>query len=205
MRAAPIRMVGTGSEEALAVLGARRRDRGGQQHARSVGRSLRWSSGPAPVAESLAVVQRLVPSSSRGSLSQAELPPKPIVDSSKSLCRDTTHLVLNHPSTTMAHVAPTAARQALRIASRRYPSSTFARLHARPAAANAVARRTYVSETKPSNATVNIDSTIKADQKAFMSKTGTRPQDATMPTTGMSADAMMSPAAGSSFPAIHPT
>lgn len=43
---------------------------------------------------------------------------------------------------------------------------------------------------------MNVDSTIKADQKAFLQQTGTRPQDAIMPTTGMSADAMMSPAAG---------
>ena len=105
----------------------------------------------------------------------------------------------------MSHIAPTAARQALRIASRRYSSSSFSRVVAvRAAAANGVSRRTYVSETKPSNATVNVDSTIKADQKAFMNKTGTKPEDATMPTTGMSADAMMSPAAGSAF-LMYPT
>lgn len=96
----------------------------------------------------------------------------------------------------MSHIAPTAARQALRTASRRYPSSSFSRLSVRAAAPNGVARRNYVSETKPSNATVNIDSTIKADQKAFMNQTGTRVEDATMPTTGMGAEAMMSPAAG---------
>lgn len=41
-----------------------------------------------------------------------------------------------------------------------------------------------------------MDSAIRADQKSFMKQTGKRPEDATMPTTGMSADVMMSPAAG---------
>ena len=88
----------------------------------------------------------------------------------------------------MSNIAPTIARQALRISSRRYPSS------ARTIAA--LGRRNYVSETKPSNATVNVDTTIKADQKAFLNQTGLKAKDATMPTTGMSADAMMSPTAG---------
>lgn len=73
------------------------------------------------------------------------------------------------------------ARQALRIASRRY---------AAPAA------RRYVTETKAARATVNLETAIKADQKAFRRETGTAASDATMPTTGMSADAMMSPSAG---------
>lgn len=105
----------------------------------------------------------------------------------------------------MPHIAPSAARQALRIASRRYPSSTCPRVSARAATAtaNALGRRNYVSETKPSNATVNVDTAIKADQKAFLNQTGTKPEDAAMPTTGMSADAMMSPAAGNSSPSSH--
>lgn len=104
----------------------------------------------------------------------------------------------------MSHIAPSAARQALRIASRRHPASALSRVSARAATASATGRRTYVSETKPSQATVNVDTTIKADQKAFLKQTGTRAEDATMPTTGMSADAMMSPAAGSSFRVISP-
>jgi cysteine desulfurase len=44
--------------------------------------------------------------------------------------------------------------------------------------------------------TINVESTIKADQKAFLAETGIKPENATMPTTGMSADAMMSPTAG---------
>jgi cysteine desulfurase len=60
----------------------------------------------------------------------------------------------------------------------------------------AVGRRSYVSETKPSKATVNVDTTIKAEREAFLRTTGERAQDVTMPATGMSADAMMSPTAG---------
>ncbi|KAF2865149.1 pyridoxal phosphate-dependent transferase [Massariosphaeria phaeospora] len=96
----------------------------------------------------------------------------------------------------MSTIAPTVARQALRIASRRYPSSAFSRASPRLAAGLGPGRRGYVSETKPANATVNIDTTVKADQKAFFKETGTRPQDATMPTTGLGADAMLSPTAG---------
>ena len=95
----------------------------------------------------------------------------------------------------MTTIAPTLARQALRVGARRYPSTSFERFAPR-IAAPVGGQRTYVSETKPSNATVNVDTTIKADQDAFLAQTGKRPQDATMPTTGMSADAMMSPAAG---------
>lgn len=57
-------------------------------------------------------------------------------------------------------------------------------------------RRTYVSETGSKQATVNIEQTIREDQKNFLSQTGERAKDATMPTTGMGADAMLSPTAG---------
>jgi cysteine desulfurase len=57
-------------------------------------------------------------------------------------------------------------------------------------------QRCYVSQTKPTNATVNLDSAIKAEQKAFVKNTGTRPEDVTLPGSGVSADAAMSPAAG---------
>jgi cysteine desulfurase len=98
----------------------------------------------------------------------------------------------------MAAIAPSIARQALRIGSRRYPSTAFPRPSPCAAALGQHGRRSYVSETKSSQATVNLDAAIKADQKAFMQQTGQKPQDATMPTTGLSADAMLSPAAGSS-------
>lgn len=85
-------------------------------------------------------------------------------------------------------------RQAARLCSRRVSAAAFGK-----AALNSGARRTYVSETKKDSATVNVESTIKADHKAFLQQTGTRSENATMPSTGMGADAMMSPAAGRSL------
>ncbi|EKG20744.1 Aminotransferase class V/Cysteine desulfurase [Macrophomina phaseolina MS6] len=94
----------------------------------------------------------------------------------------------------MSTIAPRAARQALSLGARRAQRSALARS---PLAAPVLtARRSYVSETKPQNATVNVDAAIKAEQKNFVRDSGLQPKDATMPTTGMSADAMMSPQAG---------
>ena len=105
----------------------------------------------------------------------------------------------------MSPVVPTIAGQVIRIASRRChcPSSAFSRISPRVTATGA--RRNYVSRTRPANATVNVsvDTAIKADQKAFLKETGTPPQDAIMPTTGMSADVMLSPTAGMP-PSLHP-
>ena len=97
----------------------------------------------------------------------------------------------------MSHLAPTAARQALRQCSRRLSTSatSFTAQVPRPCIV-ARGRRSYVSGSSPKNATVNVESTMREDQKAFMAQTGVKPKDAEMPTTGMSADAMMSPAAG---------
>ena len=97
----------------------------------------------------------------------------------------------------MSNIAPSAARQALRICSRRYPSNSFPRFSPRPATAfGHNGRQSYVSETKPINATVSVETAIKADQKAFLQETGKRLQDEAMPTTGLSADTIMSPSAG---------
>jgi cysteine desulfurase len=97
----------------------------------------------------------------------------------------------------MSHVTPTFARQALRIASRRYPASAAPRASLRVAATlGANGQRSYVTESKPSKAAVNMDTTIQAEKKAFFNETGSRPGETTMPSTGMSADAMMSPTAG---------
>ncbi|THY55918.1 cysteine desulfurase [Aureobasidium pullulans] len=92
----------------------------------------------------------------------------------------------------MSSSFPSVARQALHQSSRRLSTTYRPRLLSPRIAAT----RSYVSETSPKNATINVESTIKADQKAFLAETGIKPRDATMPTTGMSADAMMSPAAG---------
>ena len=71
--------------------------------------------------------------------------------------------------------------------------------HLRTAAVSAATqtvRRTYVSESKERSAQVNVDTTIRADHEAFISQTGTLPDNVKMPGTGLSADTMMSPAAG---------
>ncbi|KAK8232546.1 pyridoxal phosphate-dependent transferase [Phyllosticta capitalensis] len=87
----------------------------------------------------------------------------------------------------MSAFTPSTARHALRSCSRRIPS------HALPAASLRClpATRSYVSETKPNNATVNVDAAIKADQKAFLREKGIAPKEA-----AVNGDAMMSPQAG---------
>ncbi|TVY35089.1 Cysteine desulfurase, mitochondrial [Lachnellula subtilissima] len=57
-------------------------------------------------------------------------------------------------------------------------------------------RRGYVSATKKDNAQVNVDTAIRADQKAFFAETGKLPEKTIMPGTDVNADAMMSPMAG---------
>jgi len=59
-----------------------------------------------------------------------------------------------------------------------------------------MSRRGYVSETKKDNAQVNVDMTIRADQKAFFKETGTLPEKHIIPGTNVNADTMMSPMAG---------
>ena len=101
----------------------------------------------------------------------------------------------------MSGLAPGVLRQVPRACSHRLSSSNVSHLpHLRPATASARAslnRRTYVSESTPKQAQVSdIDSAIKADQKSFIKQTGTLPSQVKMPGTEMSAEAMMSPAAG---------
>ena len=93
-----------------------------------------------------------------------------------------------------------AIRQASKACTRRL-SSNLARTSSfaatRVANTSKTCSRTYVSESKPRNAQVsNVEAAIKADQKSFIAQTGNLPKDAKMPTTGMPADAMMSPTAG---------
>ncbi|RFU33333.1 hypothetical protein B7463_g2975, partial [Scytalidium lignicola] len=59
-----------------------------------------------------------------------------------------------------------------------------------------VSKRSYVSETKKDAAQVNVDTAIRADQKAFFAKTGNKPETGIVPGTGVTGDAMMSPVAG---------
>lgn len=53
-----------------------------------------------------------------------------------------------------------------------------------------------MSESKKDNAQVSVDTAIKADHRAFLAQTGKEPADVPMTGTGLSAEAMMSPAAG---------
>ena len=101
----------------------------------------------------------------------------------------------------MSNVAPIALHQALRLSSRRpFSSPALLRqasyLRAPATGIYGASRRSYVSPTKPGKAQVNVDTTIKADQHAFTAQTGVMPEQAKMPATGISADAMMSPTAG---------
>ena len=101
----------------------------------------------------------------------------------------------------MSNVPPIALRQALSAVVKRPISSNAllrnpSRLGATAAVTGHQKLRSYVSETKPDRAQVNIDTAIKADQHAFTSQTGILPEQAIVPGTGLSADAMMSPAAG---------
>jgi cysteine desulfurase len=56
--------------------------------------------------------------------------------------------------------------------------------------------RSYVSASRKDNAQVNVDTAIRADQKAFFAETGKLPERQIVPGTSVNADAMMSPMAG---------
>jgi cysteine desulfurase len=101
----------------------------------------------------------------------------------------------------MSGLAPGVLKQIPRTCSRRLSSSNVNHFPLlRPAAGPVQARlnrRTYVSESQPKQAQVSdVESAIKADQKTFIQQTGNLPSQVKMPGTTMSADAMMSPAAG---------
>ena len=61
-----------------------------------------------------------------------------------------------------------------------------------------ISRREYVSETKNANAQVNVDTAIRAEQKAFFGETGKLPEKHILPGTSANADAIISPMAGES-------
>ena len=102
----------------------------------------------------------------------------------------------------MPHLASTSLRQASRLCLQSRASSTGL-LRSSPLVIRAAgipeqrtSRRTYVSESKRDNAQVNIDTTIRADQKAFFQETGKLPESQIVSGTNVSADAMLSPMAG---------
>ena len=102
----------------------------------------------------------------------------------------------------MANPVSCAIRQLSRVAPRRLSSShellrgSILLGPAASSAARRTARRSYVSPSGPGKAQVNVDTAIKADQRAFVAQTGGLPENIKMPGTEMSADVMMSPAAG---------
>jgi cysteine desulfurase len=57
-------------------------------------------------------------------------------------------------------------------------------------------QRSYVSETRPTHATINVNTAIKEDQKVFMKNVGKKLDELRLSGSGVSADAAMSPAAG---------
>ena len=100
----------------------------------------------------------------------------------------------------MSTIAPSALRQASRSYTRRLSSSQPSwapfskRVFATPN--TSAPKRSYVSETKSGNAQVNVDTAIKAEQKAFMNQTGVQPQNAEVPGSAIPGDTTMSPSAG---------
>ncbi|KAI4117044.1 MAG: hypothetical protein LQ345_002644 [Seirophora villosa] len=101
----------------------------------------------------------------------------------------------------MSNITPMSLRQVSQLCSRRVPSSArrlalSPRIRTVAPCGNRQPNRTYVSTTKPDKAEVNVDTTIRADHDAFTAQTGALPENVRMPGTSMSAEAMMSPAAG---------
>jgi hypothetical protein len=103
-------------------------------------------------------------------------------------------------SNNMSGIASNALRQVSRRCLKQ-PASAAGLLRNSSAAPVAgisqkAARRGYVSATRKDNAKVNIDTAIRADQKAFFAETGKLPENQIVPGTSANADAMMSPMAG---------
>lgn len=100
----------------------------------------------------------------------------------------------------MSTIAPSALRQASRSYARRLSSSQHALWNSFPkrvfATPNLPSKRCYVSETKAENAQVNVDTAIKDEQKSFMKRTGSKPQDMEVPGTPVTGDTPLSPSAG---------
>lgn len=98
----------------------------------------------------------------------------------------------------MSTVGSAAFRQASRTCTRRLSQHAPVAFPQRVLATgnSSAAKRCYVSETKAEKAQVNVDTAIKAEQKAFMKQTGVQPQNAQAAGSAVSGDTTMSPAAG---------
>jgi len=102
----------------------------------------------------------------------------------------------------MSNIASSSLRQASRICAKQVSSAGLIRVaplsRVIPASAQKISRRGYVSETKKDNAQVNVETAIRADQKAFFAETGKLPENQPIQGTTANVDAMMSPIAGMS-------
>ena len=105
----------------------------------------------------------------------------------------------------MANLATTSLRQASRLCLKQSTTTSSGLLRSSTPTVATIAsrsssRRGYVSESKRDNAQVsNVDTAIRADQKAFFQETGKLPERQIVPGTEVNADAMMSPMAGVSL------
>lgn len=102
----------------------------------------------------------------------------------------------------MSNIASSSLRQASRLCAKQVSSAGLIRAaplsRVVPASAQRISRRGYVSETKKDNAQVNVETAIRADQKAFFAEAGKLPENQPMQGTTANADVMMSPIAGMS-------
>jgi hypothetical protein len=103
-------------------------------------------------------------------------------------------------STNMSGIASNSLRQASRLCLKQ-PASAAGLLRSSATARVAgisqnSAKRRYVSASTKDSAQVNVDTAIRAEQKAFFAETGKLPENQIIPGSGVNADAMMSPMAG---------
>lgn len=105
-----------------------------------------------------------------------------------------------HHITNMPTMPANTLRQASRLCLKQSSSTTSVLRNSAARAAGisnqTTSKRGYVSATKKDNAQINVDTAIRADQKAFFAETGKLPENTIMPGTDVNADAMMSPMAG---------
>jgi len=105
--------------------------------------------------------------------------------------------------TKMSGIASTSLRQASRLCLKQ-PASGAGLLRSSTIARGAgisqkAVKRGYVSATKKDSAQVNVDTAIRAEQKAFFAETSKLPENQIIPGTSADADAMMSPMAGTAL------
>lgn len=102
----------------------------------------------------------------------------------------------------MSSITPSALRQASRVCSKRVTlSNNLCASSVSPRCVVATggrlpSKRTYVSDSNSNKAQASVDTAIKAEQKAFVNQTGTKPQDVSVPGSAASGDTLMSPSAG---------